>query len=532
MLWICFNFIYKELKLQMNIEEKIKIILNHFKVRNYDFVLSKTIELSKLNPNNSFLKNLLGSTYLNLNETKKAIENFKLSIKLQPDNTAAINNLANAFKANFEYSESEYWYLRALDLQPDYFNALMNYGNLKMSINKVNEAINLYNKAIKLNSKNHLIFFNLATAHQSIGNFPEAENNTKKCLDINPNFSPAEKLLSNYIVYNDKDNHFIELENKINNKEVSVNSKIYLHFTLAKAYADIKNFTKSFHHIELGNFLKNSTLNYDINLDIDLINEIKSTFKGFNFKKKKLIASNKKLIFIVGMPRSGTSLVEQIISSHSLVFAAGEIPFLRKSIFDILKNNNNDLKLLLSNHSDLQKIATDFCQKLSIFQNKDQFIIDKSLLNFLWIGFIKILFPNSKIIHIKRNPKDSCFSSYKHLFENGLQFTYNQENLGYYYNAYSDLMNFWNSELNSFILNINYEDLVDQPKNNIEKILDFCELNHEVNCFEHHTNKSPIKTMSALQARSKIYKSSINSYKNYELFLKTLFNILHKKKAL
>ncbi len=516
----------------MNIEEKIKIILNHFKFGNFELALSKTIELSNQNPNNSFLKNLLGSTYLNLNKNIKAIENFKLSIKLQPDNTAAINNLANAFKANLEYSKSEYWYLRALDLQPNYFNALMNYGNLKMSINQVNDAINLYNKAIKNNTKNYLIFFNLATANQSIGNFSEAENNVKKCLDINPNFAPAEKLLSNYIVYNEKDKYFIELENKINNKELSENNKIYLHFILAKAYADVKNFKKSFEHIELGNFFKNSSLNYNVNLDIDLINQIKSAFKSFDYDKNQITNSNRKIIFIIGMPRSGTSLVEQIISSHSSVFGAGEVPFLRKSIFDILQSNNRDLKLLLSNHSDLQKIVTDFYEKLSIFKNKDQFLIDKSLLNFLWIGFIRILFPNSKIIHVKRNPKDCCFSIYKNLFENGLQFTYNQENLGHYYNAYFDLMNFWHNELDNFIFDIKYEDLVEQPKSNIEKILNFCDLNYEANCFEHHTNKSPIKTMSALQARKKIYNSSIDSYKDYEIFLNKLFNILDKKKAL
>jgi len=516
----------------MNIEEKIKIILNHFKVGNYKLVLDETIKLSRQNPDNSFLKNLLGSTYLNLNETEKAIQNFKLSVKLLPNNVAAINNLANALKKKFEYKDSEQYYLKALKLEPNYFNAIMNYGNLKMNINKVNEAINLYEKAVKLNCKNDLIYFNLATAYQSIGNFSEAENNARKCLKINPYFSPADKLLSNYIKYDDKNDHLMELEKKISNTNISKNNKTYLHFAIAKAYADFNDFKKSFQHIEHGNLLKNTSLNYNINLDVDLINKIKSAFKGFNFDKKQSISSNKKLVFIIGMPRSGTSLVEQIVSSHSLVFAAGEIPFLRKSIFDVLKNSNDDLNLLLSDHLSLQNIVTDFETKLSIFKDKTEFIIDKSLLNFLWVGFIKILFPNSKIIHVKRNPKDCCFSCYKHLFENGLQFTYSQENLGHYFNAYSELMNFWNNELNNFIFNINYEDLVEDPKDNIKKILNFCGLEFEESCFEHHTNKSPIRTMSAHQARNKIYKSSVNSYKNFETYLETLFNILDKKKAL
>ena len=515
----------------MNIEKKIKIILNHFEIGDYKFVLNETIKLSRQNPDNSFLKNLLGSVYLKLNDIKNAIHNFKLSIKLLPSNIAPINNLANALKRNLEYAESEQWYLRALKLDPNYFNALMNYGNLKMSTNKVNEAINLFNKAIKLNPKYHLIYFNLATAYQAIGNFSEAENNIRECLKINPTFSPADKLLSNYITYNNNNNHFLELKNKIANTEISQKNKIYLHFSIAKAYADINNFKESFYHIEQGNFLKNTSLNYNVSLDIDLINQIKSAFKGFNFDKKLTTYSNKKIIFVVGMPRSGTSLVEQIISSHSSVFAAGEVPFLKKGVFDNLKTNNNDLKLLLSNHSSLQNIVTDFESKLAVFKNKNELILDKSLLNFFWIGFIKILFPNSKIIHVKRSSRDCCFSCYKHLFDNGLHFTYNQENLGHYYNAYSELMDFWNNELNDFIFNINYEDLVEDPKYNIKEILNFCGLEFEDSCFEHHANKSPIRTMSAHQARNKIYKSSVNSYKNFETYLETLFNILDKKKA-
>ena len=516
----------------MNIENKIKIILNNFKARNYKLVIEETIRLSRFNPENSFLKNLLGSAYLNINEIEKAIESFKFSIKLFPNNVAAINNLANAYKKIFKYKDSKQNYLKALELQPDYFNAIMNFGNLNMLINNVNKAIKLYDRAAVLNPKNHLIYFNLATAHQSVGNFLDAKINAEKCLKINPHFSPADKLLSNYLIYDKKNEHFLDLKNKIKDNEITQENKTYLHFAIAKAYEDIGSFKESFEHIKKGNFSKNTTLDYNIDIDIGLINQIKSSFKGFDYKKNYLKDSDKKIIFVVGMPRSGTSLIEQIISSHSLVFAAGEIPFLRKSIFDNLKKNQEKLSSVLSKYSNFESIANNFEEMLAIFPSGEKNILDKSLLNFLWIGFIKILYPKSKIIHVKRGPKDCCFSCYKNLFENGLQFTYDQTNLGNYYNAYSDLMNFWNKELNNFILDINYEELVEQPEDNIKKLLNFCELEYEQNCFEHQNNKSPIRTMSAVQARTKIYKSSINLYKNYETFLEELFNILDKKKAL
>ena len=232
----------------------------------------------------------------------------------------------------------------------------------------------------------------------------------------------------------------------------------------------------------------------------------------------------------MGLPRSGTSLVEQIISSHSEVFGGGELKFLEDLILNnFYKNNNLDTFQKLTKDTDLiDNIRTkyyDYVKKISSSRN---IITDKAPLNFRWIGFIKILFPNSKIIHCKRDPKDNCLSLYKNIFDEKLDWTYNQSDISTFYSSYFDLMKFWNSKVDDFIYDVNYEKLVLNPDTEIKKLIKFCDLNWEDSCLKFYENKRPIKTVSISQARKPLFKSSISSHKNYNSFLKELFLNLDK----
>ena len=147
-------------------------------------------------------------------------------------------------------------------------------------------------------------------------------------------------------------------------------------------------------------------------------------------------------------------------------------------------------------------------------------------MNFRWIGFIKILFPNSKIIHCSRNPKDNCLSIFKNFFEGGLDFGYNQKELGTYYNLYLDLMNFWEEQFPNTIYNAQYEKIIEDPKNEIKNMVKFCDLSWEEDCLQFYNNKTPIKTLSTAQARKPIYKSSKNSFKKFAPFLTDLNKLI------
>ena len=265
--------------------------------------------------------------------------------------------------------------------------------------------------------------------------------------------------------------------------------------------------------------------------EIELFQSIKESFKEIKFNKISTDSvSSKNIIFILGMPRSGTSLVEQIITSHSKVFGAGELSQLSKIIEGNLIDNKivSTKKVLDLTKSDsfTAQLRKDYYDYLKRFNFSENFITDKAPLNFRWIGLIKILFPNAIIIHCSRNPKDNCLSLYKNFFEGGLNFSYNQKELATYYKLYLDLMNFWLNLFPDSIYEVNYERLINNPKDEINKMINFCGLNWEDDCMQFHNNKTPIKTMSTAQARKPIYKSSVNSFEKFSPFLTDLNKLI------
>ena len=191
-------------------------------------------------------------------------------------------------------------------------------------------------------------------------------------------------------------------------------------------------------------------------------------------------------------------------------------------------NNNvisgDKVNTLIDDEISATRLRNDYYEYLERFNSDKDFITDKAPLNFRWIGLIKILFPNSKIIHCTRDPKDNCLSLYKNFFEGGLNFSYNQKELVAYYKLYLDLMNFWQNLFPGSIYEAKYEKIINNPESEIKAMVKFCELPWEDDCLNFHKNKTPIKTMSTAQARQPIYKSSLNSYEKFSPFLKDLDN--------
>ena len=502
-------------------ENQIKIILKYFKSGNYKRVIEKSQKLQKKYYQSSYLDNLLGSAYLKIGDNKNAKINFESSITKSPENIAALNNLANLEKNNGNYKSAQQIYLKILKLDQNYINALVNYANLKMDMGDSDGAIKTLTKAITFDPNNYIALFNLATAYLTLGQKTKSLKYALKSSEINPNFTSIDKLISVIKTYNKDDDHFIKMKNKLNDLNINQFNKIYLNFAIAKAYKDMGENTKFIEHIITGNALRKKILNYDIKKDINLLNNIKLVFKNIDYSKVQLSNNDKKIIFVVGMPRSGTSLVEQILSSHSKIYGAGELPFLKQTI---LEKFNKEF-FMHDSFSNLNKISKKYIENISFLSGTNEYILDKNPLNFIWIGFIKLLFPNAKIIHVKRNSKDTCFSCFKELFEN-LHFTHDQYDLSTFYNSYIDLMSFWNYSLKNYIHTVNYEDLVDSTKSNVKQMLNFCELDFEENCLNFKENKSAVRTISISQVRNPIYKSSVGSYKYYEGNLKVLFDNL------
>jgi len=506
-----------------NHDKEIEIIVNRFKNSDFEYVINKTTILLKKIPNNDLLWNLKGLSLQNLGNIKDSISCFQMSLNNNQKNIAARNNLGNSYKYANQLKLAEECFEECINIDPHYTASIVNLANLKTIVNDFDNAIKLYNKVLSNNKNIESIYVNLAQAYQSTRQFEKALQIISKGIQKYPNQTKLDKLLSVQTNYNENEIHLNQMLEKLSNQNLNEEQKINLYFSIGKAYEDKKEYSKSFDFYLKGNEQKRKRLKFNIEEKAKLFDDIKEFFlsrKDINQERK---INEKNVIFIFGLPRSGTTLIENIISSHDEISAMGEINYLNK-FFDInfVKKNRLDLNFINSFlNFDLQKMYFDFIKSFNI---KTNIVTDKSLNVYWYLGFINMFFPNAMFIHCERDPKDNCLSIYKNLFEEGQGWKYNETELIEYVNLYREIMTFWNSILDDKILNIQYEDIIQDSENKIKEIIKFCKLEWDANCLNHHKNKIPIKTLSLNQANKPIYSSSVNSSKNYKPYLKELFS--------
>jgi len=506
-------------------KKNIEKLVNHYNAGNINYVIKQTEILLNKFPKNIFLINLIGSCYMRIGNFEKSIKIFLHIINLDHKNIAAYNNLGNAFKSIRNYTEAKKNYEKALEIDPKYINAIINYGNLCYEINDHTKAIYQFERAIEINKVDSYAYYNLALVYQSLGNFEKSKMNLNKVLELDPVNTKADKLLSRITKYSPDNLHISEMEKKLKEFKLNDNQKTNLYFALAKAYEDIKDYKLSFKYMKLGNDSKRSLIKYDLSDDKKTFSNLKKFFKNFELNNQNKINKNKKIIFIVGLPRSGTSLVEQIISSHSKVYGCGELDYMTRIINENLYSDNifDASKLENLTDSEIEDIGKKYIDFVEKFSPNSLIFTDKAPLNFIWIGIIKILIPNSKIIHCVRDSKDNILSLYKNDFDDRLNFTYNFDDLYEFYKEYFELMKCWKKNFSEQIYDVIYEKLVKNSEDEVKKLLNFCDLEFEKECLNFHKTKRLIKTVSSSQARQPIYDSSLSSYKNYKIYMNEIF---------
>jgi len=412
---------------------------------------------------------------------------------------------------NFKTAED--YFLRGLKIVPNYINVLNNLGNLKRDLDNTDEAISYYKKSLSINPNVIPTLLNISICYQSLGNYTDAKNHLKHLLELDPNFTIADRLLSSMKNYKKDDEHLLEMSKKIDKLKLSEIQLANLFFALGKANEDLKDYNLSFNYYKRGNDILK--INSTFNIDEERKNFLK--LKNFNYQLNKDFSLNekRKIIFIVGMPRSGTSLVEQILSSHNDVYGGGELTFLKNTIDSkFLKEKINDNSNII-----FQDSHNDYINKISLINNSKKIFTDKTPLNFKYIGFIKKIFPSSKIIICKRNKYDICWSNYKNYFAENLPFNNDLGDLGNYYKLYDDLIKFWEDAYQDELYSMNYSQLINSPEGEIKRLLEFCKLEWDPNCMQHEKNTKTIKTASVTQARKPINKLGLNTSAPFMSFL-------------
>lgn len=421
-----------------------------------------------------------------------------------------------------------YYCLRKDKSNPDaYFNialCLKNLNRYRIAIFYFTEQKNLYGESTK-------VIYELAKCNQIVGNLKAAEKLFFKLFSSEPtNFSEEHKEYSTIHKYTENDPHLNILRDLRNNNSLQDKNKKFIFFALSKAYEDLKDYRQSFENLKLGNKLRKNELDYSSDIIKNQFYSIKSAFEnGLNQKNFDIKEKSKLPVHIVGLPRSGTTLLEQIISSHSKVYSMAEslvFPSLIKRYFP--SNDPEKFKNELININ--QKIVFKFREEYfkEQFKNtKKDIITDKLPFNFIFLGLINKIIPESKIIHIKRNARDTCISILKNYFiGKNINFAYDEKDIVDYFFQYQDLMKFWKNKCSDQFLEIDYEDLINNFDFSIKKVLNFVNLDYESNLEKFYQNKSSVFSLSLAQVRMPIYKTSIKNWKNFEPYLSEEFKKL------
>ena len=446
-------------------------------------------------------------------------------LQCDPSFSLAWDNLAKLYRIQNKLLKSIPAFENLIKLDPRNFEALVSLGTVYIKLSKYHEGIKLYEESLKIKPENPRVYLSLGHALKTIGERAKSEAAYQNAIKYFSLSGEAYWSLANLKTYEFSDKEIINMESSLI-KNIHPNELTQMHFALGKAYESKRQFDKSFEHYAEGNWQQRKQISYnaeDYKISID---ELIDFFdKNKNLFKSKAQSNFDDPIFILGLPRSGSTMIEQILSSHSLIEGTQELPNILTISRDIKLIDqkkgypNNLLGLDQSSFDDLGKKYID---ETKWARSSTPYFIDKMPNNFVHIGLIKLILPKAKIIDARRNPMDTCFSCFKQYFAKGQHFTYDLDDIARYYKDYIRLMDYWKKLFPEEIFTINYEQVIDNPNDRIRDLLEFCNVKFEDSCINFHKSKRPVKTASSEQVRQPMYKTGLDYWKNYSNNLDTL----------
>ncbi|MDX8385396.1 MAG: sulfotransferase [Gallionella sp.] len=501
-------------------------------------MLEKALESSnnalRIKPDLVHVHNNLGLIHKDMERFDEAVKCFEKAVKINPNLIQAHINLGGVLRVQEKLSAAKSSFQRALKLQPSSVIALTSLASVFDLMGDAESAKECCQRALSIEPGNCEALIALGVMHIESGDMSSAEKLLREVLQLQPENLEALGVLVEVkkVVAGNKDMEALLVAvNAIQagNKVIPIQDKIFLNFALGKCFDDLGECEQAFQYYLEGNRLKRGTIPFnslDITRKFDAIRQI---FSAETIEQLKGGSNTSKLpIFVLGMPRSGTTLMEQIISSHHEVYGAGEL----NELSEITQREVSGAVCFPENlhqldHATLKNWADEYIAALTLRAPDSLRIVDKQPENFRLIGLIHALLPNAKIIHISRNPADTCHSCFTKSFSKGLKYTNNLRELGQYYVDYTRLMDHWRKVLpTDAFLDVRYEDVVNDLEANARRIIDFCDLEWTDACMNFHTSKRTVRTSSYAQVRQPIYKSSVERWRPYEKELAPLLDAL------
>jgi tetratricopeptide (TPR) repeat protein len=414
---------------------------------------------------------------------------------------------------------------QALAIDPGSLEARMNLADSYQLAGLADQASQQYRKVIANNKHFVAAKYLLANILKSQGRMDEASDLYLQVLAQQPDYTQAHFTYSGIHKYKDSaDPHFNSMLELYRKAGLNTDSKIHLAFALAKASEDIGDYAQAFSYLQAGNDLRFSEFDYDIESDKALMQSIIQSFTADAVSQIQIEPDrSNRPIFIVGMPRSGTSLVEKIIASHSDVYGAGELHnmFALGASHFLRQSQDFQFKSLASyTPATFVTVGKAYLEQIALLNSVAKRVTDKLPFNMMMVGLIRIALPNAKIIHCVRDARDNCLSIYKQNFTTAnYRFAYNLKTIAQFHNQYRKLMRHWHAALPGAIYDVCYESLAQNPEQEVRKLLAACDLEFQDACVRFEKTEAVVKTASAFQVRQPMYTSSVSLWEKYRQFL-------------
>ncbi len=485
-----------------------------------------------LDPRHAGAHNNLGYILQLSNRHEEALPHFHSALSAAPDLAEAHNNLGWGLKALLRPEEALACYRRALELKPDYAEAETNLANALHALERPDEAMQHYAAALALKPDFAEAYACRGIALRELGQLGEARADLEKAVALAPRRGLFHRVLADTKRFDRSDPQLRAIEDLLGFPDsLPLEDQAEFHFAAGKALDDLGEYADSFRHRLKANALKRERLVYDEAATLGLFDRIRETFTR-EFMQTLLGPGNPSQvpIFIVGMPRSGTTLLEQILASHPAVSGAGELTAFEDAIRRVCRAHSAaDFAQSLTSltKAQLAEIGQEYIKTVVHKGRGAERVSDKMPHNFRFVGLIRLALPNARIIHVRRNPIDTCLSCFSQCFADGVLYSYELGELGRYYRAYERLMDHWRATLpEGAMLEVEYELVVADLGGESRKIIAHCGLPWNDACLAFHLTERRVQTASVVQARQPLYNSSVGRWRHYQKELAPLFDAL------